>query len=159
MEHVLVVLDDQDPRVDRATPGNPNDDLFPVNDNWSWEARADGNYRFPWDINVNGNLRAASGALGQRTQTFSDSRLSQGTVTLRMEPYGAQQGPVVPVTSLRVAKKFRAAKRYAVDLNFSVFNVINSSAAISISYLSGTFGRITDILPPRVARLGLEFSF
>ena len=65
---------------------------------------------FPWDINVNGNLRAASGALGQRTQTFSDARLNQGTVTLRMEPYGAQEGPVVPITSLRVAKKFRVSR-------------------------------------------------
>ena len=50
-------------------------------------------------------------------------------------------------------------QRYAVDLSFAVYNVINSSAAIATSYLSGTFGRITNILPPRVARLGLEFSF
>jgi hypothetical protein len=83
----------------------------------------------------------------------------QGTVTLRMEEFGAQQGPVVPVTSFRVAKKFRAANRYAVDLNFSIFNLINSGAPITISYLSGTFGRVTDILAPRVARIGLQFSF
>lgn len=142
-----------------ANPSNPNDDVFPVRDYWTWEARADASYRLPADVNVSGNLRAASGALGQRTQTFSDARLNQGTVTLRMEPYGSQEGAVVPITSLRVAKKFRAAERYAVDVNFSVFNVTNSSAAVSTSYLSGTFGRITDILPPRVARLGLEFSF
>jgi outer membrane receptor protein involved in Fe transport len=62
------------------------------------------------------------------------------------------------VTNLRAAKKF-TVNRYAFDLSFAVYNVINSSAATSISYLSGTFGRITGILPPRVARLGLEFSF
>jgi hypothetical protein len=44
-------------------------------------------------------------------------------------------------------------------VNFSVFNLINSSAAVSTSYLSGTFGRITDILAPRVARIGAQFSF
>jgi len=110
-------------------------------------------------VNASFNLRAASGAKGQRTQTFSDSRLLQGTVTLRMEEFGAQHGRTVPVTSFRLAKKFRAAERYAMDLNFSVFNLINSSAPVSISYLSGTFGRITDILAPRVARLGLQFSF
>jgi hypothetical protein len=141
-----------------ANPSNPNDDRFPDRDYSTWEARADGSYRLPADVNVYATLRAASGALGQRTQTFSDARLNQGTVTLRMEPYGAQEGPVVPITSLRVAKKFRV-ERYAVDVNFSVFNVTNSSAAVSTSYLSGTFGRITDILPPRVARLGMEFSF
>ena len=76
-----------------------------------------------------------------------------------MEEFGAQHSRTVPVTSFRLAKKVRAAERYAVDLNFSVFNLINSSAPVSISYLSGTFGRITDILAPRVARIGLQFSF
>jgi len=142
-----------------AVATSPNDDRFAVRDYWTWEARADANYQFPWEINASFNLRASSGALGQRTQTFSDSRLNQGTVTLRMEPWGTQQGPLVPVTGLRVAKKFRAVSRTSVDVTFSVFNLINSSAAISTSYLSGTFGRITDILPPRVVRLGLKFSF
>ena len=142
-----------------ATPSHPNDDRFPVRDYWRWEARADASYRLPADVNVHANLRAASGTLGQRTQTFSDSRLNQGTVTLRMEEFGAQRGPVVPVTSFRLGKKFRAAEQYAMDVNFSVYNPLNSSAAVSTSYLSGTFGRITDILPPRVARLGMEFSF
>lgn len=141
-----------------ATPGNPNDDRFPIKDTWSWEARADANYRLPADINVTGNVRASSGEQGQRTQTFTDARLNQGTVTLRMEPYGSQQGPAVPVTSVRAAKRFNV-NRYAMDVNFAVYNVINSGAAVAISYLSGTFGRVTNILPPRVARLGLEFSF
>lgn len=143
----------------RATPTSPNDDRFPIRDIWAWEARADANYRFPWDLNTSINVRAASGQKGQRTQSFSDSRIRQGAVTLRMEEFGAQHGPVVPVTSFRVAKKFRTSDRHAIDVNFSVFNLINSSAPVSISYLSGTFGRITDILAPRVARIGLEFSF
>ena len=143
----------------RSTPTSPNDDLFPVNDTWGWEARADANYRLPWDINSSINVRAASGAKGQRTQTFTDPRLLQGSVTLRVEAFGAESGPVVPVTSFRVSKKFRATARYAVDVNFSVFNLINSSAPVAISYLSGTFGRVTDILAPRVARIGAQVSF
>ena len=143
----------------RATPTSPNDDRFPIQDTWAWEARADANYRLPSDINASVNVRAASGAKGQRTQTFSDPRLLQGTVTLRMEEFGAQHGPAVPVTSFRLAKKFRRSDRYSVDANVSVFNLINSSAAVSTSYLSGTFGRITDILAPRVARIGIQFSF
>jgi hypothetical protein len=143
----------------RATPTSPNDDRFPVNDTWAWEARADGNYRFPWDVNASLNVRAASGQKGQRTQSFSDPRLLQGAVTLRMEKFGAQHGPVVPVTSLRLSKRFVAAGRYSLDVNFSVFNLINSGAPVAISYLSGTFGNDTDILAPRVARIGLQFSY
>ena len=141
-----------------AVLANPNDERFSVRDYWSWEARADTSYRLPWDLNASFTLRASSGAQGQRTQTFSDARLNQGTVTLRMEPFGAQQGPVVPISSFRIAKKLRVSQ-YTVDMNFAVFNVINSSAAVSTSYFSGTFGRITDILPPRVARFGLKVSF
>src|SRR4029450_11522227 len=100
----------------RATPTSPNDDRFPVRDIWAWEARADANYRFPWDLNASINVRAASGQKGQRTQSFSDSRLRQGAVTLRMEEFGAQHGPVVPVTSFRVAKKIRTPDRYAIDV-------------------------------------------
>ena len=160
MEHVVVVLGDQDPRVDLSEAyESERRSLCQTEITRRGKLERTAATGFPWDVNVNATLRAASGALGQRTQTFSDARLNQGTVTLRMEPYGAQQGPVVPVTSLRVAKKFRVAERYAVDVNFSVFNLINSSAAVSTSYLSGTFGRITDILPPRVARFGAEFSF
>jgi outer membrane receptor for Fe3+-dicitrate len=143
----------------RAAPTSPNDDRFPINDSWGWEARADANYRLPADINTSINVRAASGAKGQRTQTFTDARLLQGTVTLRMEEFGAQHGRVVPVTSFRVSKKFKPATRYAVDVNFSIYNLINSSAPVAVSYLSGTFGRVTDILAPRVARIGAQFSF
>ena len=64
----------------------------------------------PADVIVNAQCAGRVGALGQRTQTFSDARLNQGTVTLRMEPYGSQEGPVVPVTSLRVAKKFTSRR-------------------------------------------------
>jgi hypothetical protein len=143
----------------RAVPTSPNDDFFPINDTWNWEARADANYRLPADINTSINVRAASGAKGQRTQTFSDARLLQGTVTLRMEEFGAEQGRVVPVTSFRVSKKIKFRASQSVDLNFSVFNLINSSAPVAVSYLSGTFGRVTDILAPRVARIGGQFSF
>ena len=143
----------------RATPTSPNDDRFAINDTWAWEARADGNYRFPWDVNASLNVRAASGQKGQRTQSFSDPRLLQGAVTLRMEKFGAQHGPIVPVTSLRLSKRFVAATRYSFDVNFSVFNLINSGAPVAISYLSGTFGNVTDILAPRVARIGLQFSY
>jgi hypothetical protein len=143
----------------RATPTSPNDDRFAINDTWGWEARGDANYRLPYDINTSINVRAASGAYGQRTQSFADPRLQQGSVTLRMEEFGAQRGPIIPVTSFRLSKKFRAADKYAVDINLSVFNLINSSAAVATSYLSGTFGRITDILAPRVARIGAQFSF
>jgi len=45
-------------------------------------------------------------------------------------------------------------------VNFQVFNLFNSSAATSISYLTGpTFLRTTGILSPRVGRIAMELQF
>jgi hypothetical protein len=46
-----------------------------------------------------------------------------------------------------------------------VFNILNRSAAVSTNYLTTTnpskptFGVITDLISPRVLRLGAKFSF
>ena len=94
----------------RATPTNPNDDLFPVNDTWAGKLEWTAITASRGTSIVTGNLRAASGATGQRTQTFSDARLRQGAVTLRMEHYGAQQGPMVPVTSMRAGQEVQSGR-------------------------------------------------
>jgi hypothetical protein len=143
-----------------STPTSANDDRFPIDETWNWEARADASYNFPWGIVASGLIRAASGNPGARTQNFSSPLLRQGTTTLRMEPFGSQRGPIVPVTSIRLAKRFNFTEQYRLEVNFSVFNLANSSAPVGTSYLSGaTFGRPTSILSPRVARVGARITF
>jgi len=41
-----------------------------------------------------------------------------------------------------------------------VLNVMNSNAITAVTYVSGpSFGRATDILPPRTLRAGVTFDF
>jgi len=41
-----------------------------------------------------------------------------------------------------------------------VLNVMNSNAITAVTYVSGpSFGRVTDILPPRTLRAGVTFDF
>jgi type II secretory pathway pseudopilin PulG len=51
-----------------ALPQSPNDDRFPINNQWDWEARANGTYRLPFDINVTGSYvrSPVSGGSGRR---------------------------------------------------------------------------------------------
>ncbi len=47
-----------------------------------------------------------------------------------------------------------------MQINFQVFNIFNTSSATSTSYLTGpTFLHPTGIISPRVARIGMQFSF
>ncbi len=144
----------------QAISPSPNSDQFPIDNTWNWEARASGLYNLPWGFEVSGFYRAQSGIPGQRTESFSSPLLLQGAVTLRMEPYGTERGPMISITNLKFAKNIKFKERYKTQFNFQVFNLFNTSGATSTSYLTGpTYLHPTGIVSPRVARVGMQFSF
>ena len=143
-----------------AVRPSPNADPFPLDATLNWESRAFGAYSLPWGFRVSGFYRSQSGVNGQRTQSFSSPLLLQGSVTRRMEEYGAQRGPVVSITNFKLGKTFKVRERFNVEANAEVFNAFNSSAATSTSYLTGvTYQRVTSIVSPRIGRIGMSISF
>jgi hypothetical protein len=143
-----------------ALPQSPNDDRFPINDQWDWEARANATYQMPYGVNVTGSYRAQSGQWGQRTQVFTGTALRQGSTTLRMGPYGEFRANAVQIINLRLNKTIDLPTSRRLSLDFQVFNLVNSSAVTSTSYLTGTqFGQVTDIVSGRVFRVGAGFTF
>jgi len=140
--------------------GSPNDDLFPIDNTWAWEARAAGTYFLPKGFQLSGFFRAQSGTPGQRVSQFSTG-LSQGSTTIRMGPFGEFRGPAVPLLNVKAAKVFKVHDRFKFEANAQLFNVINSSAFVTQNYLTGakTFGVASNVLSPRVLRLGGNFSF
>ncbi|HKB11061.1 MAG TPA: carboxypeptidase regulatory-like domain-containing protein [Vicinamibacterales bacterium] len=146
-------------------PQSPNDTAFDLDDRWRWNLKLNGNYNLPHDFLVGAIVEVVNGALGQRTYVFratdpSGPPLRQlATVSLRLEPYGAQSEPAQTQFNARVGKKF-AFNRKVLNVSFDVLNVTNSSAITSVTYVSGpSFGRVTDILPPRTLRAGVTFDF
>jgi len=146
-------------------PQSPNDTYFDLDDRWRWNVKLNGNYNLPHDFLVGAIVEVVNGALGQRTYVFratdpSGPPLRQlASVTLRLEPYGAQSEPPQTQVNLRVGKKVTISGK---PLNFSVdvLNVANSNAITAVTYVSGpSFGRVTDILPPRTLRAGVTFDF
>ncbi len=143
----------------QAISNSPNDDRFPIDNTWNWEGRANVMYRFP--LNFDGSLvyRVQSGFPGQRTEVFG-SIPQVSTVTLRMEPYGAERGPVVGLLNARLSKNFHLGGSRNLEVFGQAFNLLNSSPATTTSYLTGgTFGHATAVLSPRVGRIGAEFHF
>jgi hypothetical protein len=96
---------------------------------------------------------------GQRTYTFRNLP-QRGTLTLRLDPFGAEVGPVRTSLELRVAKSLTLGKSRRLTGAVDLFNALNGNAAWSSTYVSGpTFGYTTMIASPRVARFGATFSF
>jgi hypothetical protein len=144
--------------------GSPNDDPYPIDNTWNWEARADVFYNLPWKFNVSSLFRATSGTYGQLTGSFSGTgtngeKLNQGGVTMRLGPFGQYQGPFIEVWNAKGARTFTFRDRFNIEGHIEYFNMLNSNAAVSTSYLTSTFGAVTGIVSPRVLRLGAVFSF
>jgi Carboxypeptidase regulatory-like domain len=145
---------------------NPNI-FFPLDETWSYATTVSGSYRLPGDVQVSGLLQSKTGVRGQRTYTFRSADPSGGpaikqlnTVTLALEPFGAQKGPALNVLDLRASKRLSLGSGRLVEVEFDVFNILNSSAPTAITFTSGpTFGYFSSVLPPRVARFGAKFSF
>jgi hypothetical protein len=134
-----------------------------------------GNYRLPWDVNVGAFLQSKIGVQGQRTNLFRAADPDGGTplrqlstVTLRLEPYGAQQGPAITILNMRASKVFSVA---GTRLEFDVegFNLLNASTPTQVVFASGpTFGWFgttsasaadTGVLTARVMRVGVRYRF
>jgi carboxypeptidase family protein len=139
-------------------PQSPNDDYFPIDTTWAWGYKASGSYRLPHDVQLGALLDLQNGAYGQRTYTFRSIPQSS-TVTLRLEPYGAEQGPLRSVISLRASKILKmGTKNLQIDVD--AMNAFNANTAWVTDYTSGpTFGYVTQIVSPRIVRLGVAYEF
>ncbi len=141
--------------------GSPNDDAFPIDNTWNWEARGNVVYRLPKGFQISSFYRVQSGNPGQRLAAFNSSALTQGSTTIRMGPFGQYRGPVVSVWNIKAAKVFTLRDKYHLETNFQLFNLLNNNAAVATNYLTGptTFGVVTSLVSPRVARVGATFYF
>ena len=150
--------------------GSPNDDPYSLDTTWNWEARAYGTYNVPWGFKFTGFLRDKSGAWGQRTETFSGNgtngqKLNQGSVTRNMGPFGQYQGTTVPLLNINMSRVFHIRERFKLEPHAEIFNVLNNASQVSQNWstttnpASPTFGRITTLEAPRVARIGAELTF
>jgi hypothetical protein len=148
-------------------PDNPNNDYFPLDDSWRWAGNLSGSYRLPYDIQFGAFLQSKIGVQGQRSTVFRATDpdggtplRQQSTVTVRMEPYGANTGPAINVLDLRSSKSFSLSKGSKVEVDFDLFNLLNASANTAMQFQAGpTFLWATDVVPPRVARIGFKYQF
>jgi len=80
-------------------------------------------------------------------------------VTLRLDPFGSQRGPIQHYMDLRLGKTFRTG-RQRIEVSVDAINALNTNVAQAMAFVSGpTFGQINQIPAPRIVRFGAQYSF
>lgn len=133
-----------------------------------------GSYQAPFDINIGANYQVLSGLPRDRSLSVP---FSQGTATIRVEERGSYRADRLSLLSLRADKTFRLGMGHRASVIAELHNALNSSAGqssfgtITRSYASqaafetaraaGTsyFGRVQEIVAPRVFKLGFRYNF
>jgi hypothetical protein len=142
-----------------GVPQTPNEDQFPKNQTWEQTFKVMGTYKTFWDIYAGARYEHLSGAPLARDALFRTGLRQLSTVVVRMEPLGARRLPALNLLSLRAAKQFEL-RGNRLELQFDVHNALNANTARAMTVRSGpNFGRITSILPPRIARVGMSYKF
>jgi hypothetical protein len=134
-----------------------------------------GSYQAPYGITLGANFQSLSGL--PRERTLSVTSFAQGTQTLRMEPRGTYRADTLNLLSLRGDKSFRTGGTSRASVIVELHNALNSSAgqnsfgtisrgyadqaAFDAARVAGTsyFGRVQEIVAPRVLKLGFKFDF
>ena len=146
---------------------SPDDQFFPIDETWSWAGNVTGTYRFPGDVSVSGFLQSRNGVTGQRTYIFRQADpdggpaiAQNGNTEIRVEPYGTRRLAAQNILNLRASKVFALGGARRIDVDFDVFNVLNVATPTQANFQSGpSFAYVTNVIPARIARLGVRFRF
>jgi hypothetical protein len=114
---------------------------------------------FPYDVQVSANFEHRSGDAWARQVSFTGGQTIP-QIRLRVEPIGTRRLPNLNIMNLRVQKSFFVRNNHKVGLQANVYNVLNINEPLGVTPLSGpNFDIPTSITPPRIAEMGLTYSF
>jgi hypothetical protein len=132
-----------------------------------------GSYQAAYGITIGANYQALSGLPIDRTLTVA---LSQGSRGVPMDPRGTYRASFLNLLSLRADKRFTIHGSRRASFVAELHNVLNSSAgqssygALTQNFASQAafdaaristayFGRVQEIVAPRVLKIGVKFEF
>jgi hypothetical protein len=150
----------------------------PVTHNWTFKML--GTYSLPWDSSVSGSYTLQNGEAQSRSVSFAPAflvnhpqALAQGTTSVTVEPPGAYYLPDIALTNIRLEKRFRGlglGPGHTLSTLIELYNIQNANTIIGMNTQTGTttdnlgntvpsFARYTQAISPRVARLGVRYTF
>jgi hypothetical protein len=143
-----------------GVPQDPNRLMYNNRlDYWHWQYKALGSFELPYGVNFSASLRITKGEPHGRT--LNTTGLTQGTITLTVEPQGTFFYSTVKLLDLRFAKSLPLGRAFGkIEGLLDLFNINNSSAVLSRNNQTGaSFGNVLTTVNPRIARLGVRWTF
>jgi hypothetical protein len=152
-----------------ARPGTNAFQYRPVDRIWGddgyetstlWNYKVIGRYVLPYEIGFSGSWKVQSGF--NYARTISVTFPVEGARTVRVEPVNTNRYPSVQILDIRADKSISFGKFGKAVAQFDVFNLTNSGTVTSVrltNTATAPFNEVTEILNPRVVRLGVRFNF
>jgi hypothetical protein len=157
-------------------PRNPNEALYgPQNGNisganlgtgqyqfsrpsWNYAMRISGSYSLPWSITYATSFLAQSGDYFVREVQVRDG--SATNVVVRVEPQAGRYG-WTKIWDNRIAKRIKTFGNQSIEAEFNVYNTLNVNTITSQNNRVGatTYLQPTEIIAPRVMRVGVKYRF
>ncbi len=127
-----------------------------------YQIRGGFSYQLPYDVQLAGSIREASGLPQTRVYTVTTSvvpGLTQVTQNVQVAPRGEFRYPWQNLVDIRFTKAFRTT-RLRIEPTIDVFNIFNNNAVTSAVTTVGTsLGRPSAIVMGRLVRLGGRINF
>jgi hypothetical protein len=127
--------------------------------------RLSGSYLLPGDLTVAGSLVANSGYpfvstyQVTRTSVAPAVSLTRASQTVPLSRRGDERLPNVTLLDLRFSRSFRLGTR-SITPQIDIFNIANSSTVVAQNAaLGNTYLAASEILSPRIIRVGFSFDF
>jgi hypothetical protein len=116
-----------------------------------------GSYEPGWGLRLSPLVRYQTGTPYGRRATVS---MNYGSQTVQIEPTGTRHMDAPLIFDVRAERRFTLPRGTAAAVVFDLFNVANSNAEVDINTTSSsTYQYPISVLAPRVARLGVKFSW
>jgi len=127
--------------------------------NQTVQVKLQGTYLFDFGLNVSGLYRFRTGNPYTRELVIDDDTFPQGVFNVRAEPRGSSLTDSVHLFDLRFDQEFGVSAG-RIGIVVDVFNIFNTNATVDEGSLTGiNYGQTLSVMQPRVARLGLRFSW
>ena len=124
-----------------------------------WTASLSGSYNLPYDIILAAKYTARAG--DPRIRALSVTGLVQGTTVVRVAQRGDDRAEAITkFVDLSVSKRFRFGQVGSIEPVLQLFNVLNDNAVYNYQErIGGSYGRPTQLLAPRLIRIGVNVNF
>jgi len=125
---------------------------------WNYALRLSGTYMLPMGFSYSSSFTAQSGDYFFREVQIRDA--SNTNVAVRITPQAGRY-EWTKIWDNRVTKKFKTWKNQSIEGSLDVFNTFNVNTIFGQTNRVGSvaFLQPTDILAPRIARIGVKYRF